>query len=170
MIPPSPGSSWPTEQELDELIRRFRDRTLPKGEWTHRAHLAVGAWHVVKHGPARALDSLRSGITRLNDAHGTVNDDRGGYHETITRAYVELLAGFVADRQGLSAAACARELLASPLAEPKALLRYYSQTRLMSVAARRGWLEPDVAALRLTSSGPRQAPATARTSRSRRDP
>ena len=57
---------WPTSDELDDLVARFRARTLPKPEWTHLAHLAVGLWHVREHGPERALELLRTGITRLN--------------------------------------------------------------------------------------------------------
>jgi hypothetical protein len=108
----------------------------------------VGTWHVVTLGAEQALVALRGGITALNDTHGTVNDDRGGYHETITRAYVRLIADFVSRRPKRAAAELVHELLASPLAEPRALLRFYSQSRLMSVEARRGWLEPDKGPIR----------------------
>jgi hypothetical protein len=143
--------AWPTIEELDSLVARFRARTLPKDEWTHVAHLAVGTWHVHQHGPEQALELLRSGITRLNEAHGTVNDDKGGYHETITRAYVLLLSDFVGTKAGLPAADCVQALLGSPLIAKTALLRFYSETTLLSVSARRGWLEPDVAPLRFST-------------------
>ncbi|MDX2167626.1 MAG: hypothetical protein SF182_11205, partial [Deltaproteobacteria bacterium] len=65
--------SWPTSAELEDLIARFQARTLPHAEWTHRAHLAVGTWHVLRFGPDEALRRLRSGIRALNDAHGTPN-------------------------------------------------------------------------------------------------
>jgi hypothetical protein len=141
---------WPTRDELDDLVARFRARTLPKNEWTHLAHLAVGTWHVHQHGPEDALEFLRTGITRLNEVHGTVNDDAGGYHETITRAYVHLLSDFVGTRSGLTAADCVQALLVSPLAARTALFRYYSQKRLLSVSARKGWVEPDIAPLRIS--------------------
>jgi hypothetical protein len=140
---------WPTSDELDDLVARFRARTLPKDEWTHVAHLAVGTWHVYTHGPEPALELLRTGITRLNEAHGTVNDDSGGYHETITRAYVRLLSDFITTQPGLAAADCVQALVVSPLAEKTALLRYYSRESLRSVAARRGWVEPDIEPLSL---------------------
>jgi len=136
--------AWPTIGELDDLVARFRARTIPKSEWTHVAHLAVGLWHVHTHRPERALALLRGGITRLNEAHGTVNDDSGGYHETITRAYVRLLSDFIRTRPGREAAECVQALALSPLAENTALSRYYSRERLRSVAARRGWVEPDI--------------------------
>ncbi len=125
------------------MIRRFHDGTLPKAEWTHAAHLAVGAWHVARFGPAVALSRLRAHIYRLNESHGTVNDDHGGYHETITQAYVTLLAAHGGD----ASADAVRTILASPLGDRDVLLRFYSKERLMSVAARRGWVEPDIAQL-----------------------
>jgi len=140
--------AWPTTEELDSLVARFRDSTLPKDKWTHVAHLAVGTWHVHQHGPEQALELLRNGITRLNEAHGTVNDDKGGYHETITRAYVLLLSDFVGTCAGLPAADCVQALLVSPLIAKTALFRFYSEPTLLSVSARRGWVEPDVAPLR----------------------
>jgi hypothetical protein len=140
---------WPTSGELDDLVARFRARTLPKDEWTHRAHLAVGTWHVHEHGPGAALELLRHGITRLNEAHGTVNSDSSGYHETVTRAYVQLLSEFIRTQAGLAVADCVQALLAGPLAEKTALFRYYSRTSLGSLTARKGWVEPDLAPLRL---------------------
>jgi hypothetical protein len=134
---------WPTAEELDDLVARFQSRTLPKSEWTHEAHLAVGTWHVHRLGPDEALLRLRSGIRLLNDSHGTPNTDSSGYHETITRAYVILLAAFIAERDGRPAAYCAQALLASPLAVRDALLTYYSKDLLMSVQARLEWVEPD---------------------------
>jgi hypothetical protein len=140
---------WPDAAQLEDLVARFHARAVPKVQWTHAAHLAVGTWHVRAHGPDRALELLRSGISRLNDTHGTPNDDGGGYHETITRAYIQLLAEFLAARSERPTAACVQELLASPLAARDALMRYYSKALLMSVRARRGWVEPDLAPLRL---------------------
>ena len=131
--------------ELEDLVRRFRDQTLPKAAWTHHAHLAVGTWHVRQHDAETALSLLREGIRRLNDAHGTANTDASGYHESITRAYVALLASHLAGLAPDSdAAACAMSVLGSPLARPDILLDYYSKARLMSVEARRGWVPPDL--------------------------
>ena len=78
------------------MIDAFLDCTLPKSEWTHQAHLRVGLWHVDQFGPEEALIRLREGIRRLNATHGTANTDTGGYHETITRLYVLVMAQFLA--------------------------------------------------------------------------
>jgi len=136
-----------TEHELEDLVRRFADRTLTKPEWTHAAHLAVGLWHVSRYGADDALPRLRTAISRLNESHGTVNSATGGYHETITRAYVSVLAAFAAAHGEKTAAERVTALLAHPLADRKALLRFYSRERLDSVEARLGWVEPDLVPL-----------------------
>jgi len=138
-----------TDSELEVLVRRFGDCTLPKPEWTHAAHLAVGLWHVCSFGRDDALPRLRAGISRLNESHGTANTATGGYHETVTRAYVELLAEFAARHADEPVAARVVALLADPLSDRKALLRFYSRGRLDSVEARLGWAEPDVAPFKL---------------------
>ena len=130
--------------QTERLVARFLDLSLPKAEWTHEAHLRVGLWHVLHFPPEVALGWLRDGITRLNEAHGTPNTDRGGYHETITRFYVAIIARFVAE--------CDRSRLLDDLAEALIAerghrdlpLRYYTRARLDSIAARRGWIEPDL--------------------------
>jgi hypothetical protein len=129
--------------DLDSLVGRFLCCTLPKAEWTHQAHLAVGAWHVDRYGPDEALRGLREGIRALNDSHGTVNSDTSGYHETITRAYVRLIAGAFAGAPGTLPIRVAR-IVGGPEGERDALLRYYARETLMSARARAEWVEPDL--------------------------
>lgn len=140
---------WPSPSELESLISRFHDRTLPKSDWTHHAHLAVGTWLVGTEGPERALVTLRRAIRLLNQAHGTANSDTGGYHETITHAYVILIEGFLRESGDEDLPARIQSLLRSPLASRAALLTFYSKARLFSVEARRAWVEPDLAPLAL---------------------
>jgi catechol 2,3-dioxygenase-like lactoylglutathione lyase family enzyme len=130
--------------ELDALVTGFQAATLPRHRWTHAAHLAVGTWHAIELPVDAALDAMRTGILRLNQSHGTANTDTGGYHETITRVYMTVLARFAAAHRGLSPPEVVRALLAGPLADRNYPLRFYTRDRLMSVAARRGWVEPDL--------------------------
>jgi hypothetical protein len=139
-----------TPASPSEVVAAFRARTLTHAEWTHAAHLTVGAWYVHEHGAAEALVRLREEIRRLNDAHGTVNSATSGYHETITAAFVRLLA------EGLSS--CAPEvplerrietLLAGPPGSSRVLLSFWSKELLMSPRARAEWVAPDLAPLGL---------------------
>lgn len=131
------------------LAARFRAHTLSADEWTHVAHLTVGAWHVDRYGEVEGLERLRTGILSLNVVHGTLQTETRGYHETITRAYVVLIADFLgACPKASSLHDRVSWLVASPLAGQDALLTYYSRDLLMSLPARRGWVEPDRTALR----------------------
>jgi hypothetical protein len=138
--------------DIEELAARFVDATLPRSEWTHLAHLAVGTWHVQRYGLDEALARLRIGIRRLNDSHGTLNSATSGYHETVTRAYVALLAQFV-ERCPAGMETRERVLIAinGPLADRDVLLRFYSRDRLLSASARAEWIEPDLAPLLLSA-------------------
>jgi hypothetical protein len=75
-------------EEVERLVARFEDGTLPKAEWTHRAHLAVALWYGTRLPFEEALVAMRDGIQRNNAAHGVVTTPTGGYHETITRFYM----------------------------------------------------------------------------------
>jgi hypothetical protein len=138
-----PPSDW-----VDDLAARFTARAILHAEWTHTAHLVVGAWHVHRYGPDEALARMRVGIRALNDAHGTPNSPTRGYHETVTRAYVVLLAEMLG-RCPLTMPLADRvaRVLASPIADKEALLAFYSRERLMSSTARAEWVEPDLAPL-----------------------
>jgi hypothetical protein len=132
--------------DIDDLAARFQSCTIPKEEWTHSAHLVVGLWHVHRYGADEALMRLRSGIRRLNESHGGVNSATDGYHETITVAYVTLLAQYlVVEPHDLPLSERAALLLASSLAHRTALSAFYSRDTLMSMTARAQWVEPDLA-------------------------
>lgn len=138
--------------DLDGLVTRFAACRLPFEEWTHQAHLAVGMWHVNRYGADEALGRLRTGIRQLNDSHGTPNSATRGYHETITRAYVQLLSEFLdACSAALPLTERVARLLASPVADKEALLQFYSRGHLMSAQARAAWVEPDILPLRVSA-------------------
>lgn len=103
-------------------------------------------------GPVEALARLRTGISQLNDSHGTPNSATRGYHETITRAYVHLLAEFLDSvPRTMPLAERVARLLASRLAAKEALLQFYSRERLMCSEARATWIEPDLLPLQLAN-------------------
>ena len=148
-----------TPAELEDLVTRFNNRTLPHSEWTHHAHLSVGMWHVHQYGAEDALVRLRSAIRRLNDVHGTPNSPTRGYHETITRAYVIVLADYLEGCPGeMPLAERVTRFLAGPLAAKDLLLQFYSRERLMASAARASWLEPDLRAIRSSALPGRALP------------
>jgi hypothetical protein len=137
--------------ETVDAVRRvgqgLLDRTLPRADWTHEAHLAACTWLVLER-PEIALEHELPDIVRAyNLAVGGVNDDTQGYHETLTQLYIRGVRGFVANHSGEDLLTTVNALLASEAGQRNWPLRFYSQTLLFSVAARRGWVEPDLAAI-----------------------
>jgi hypothetical protein len=118
--------------------------TLPKAEWTHHAHLRAGLWHVLSFGEEPALVLLRERITRYNASVGTANTDTSGYHETLTRFYVGLIASFVRGRDRSAPLDVLAAALIAEHGDRELPLRFYSRERLFSVEARHGWIEPDL--------------------------
>jgi hypothetical protein len=109
--------------------------------------LRVGLWHVVTYGPDEALALLRERISRYNESVGTINSDDSGYHETVTAFYVKAIAAAIADRDPAMPLDALAALVIERIGARDYPLRYYSKRRLFSVAARRGWVEPDLRCL-----------------------
>jgi hypothetical protein len=140
------GPPFDSADEVVELIRQFEACTLPRGRWNHRAHLTVALWYATHLEADDALDAVRRGILRLNEACGVVSTPTSGYHETITRFYMWVVGAFVkTERQGDWAARANR--LIARYGEKDLPLRHYSKDRLMSPTARTRWVEPDLVPL-----------------------
>lgn len=136
-----------TIDRYEAFIHEFEACKLPRARWTHAAHLAVGFWYLWHHPPGEALRLVRERISLHNEGVGTANTDTGGYHETITRAYLHGIAEHRSRHRTTPPLDALLLLQASPLGSSDWLLQHYSRDRLFSVQARRGWVEPDLQAL-----------------------
>lgn len=143
-------TAFPIRQfEDDESVARVGEgllsRSLPRAEWTHEAHLAATVYILLRH-PEIDVDSALPGlIRRYNESAGGVNDDSQGYHETITRMFlhgIRLFLGEANRREPIHT--LVNRLLHSPMGKRDWPLRFYSPDRLMSVQARRRFIEPDL--------------------------
>lgn len=131
-------------EDIATFVREFEACTLPKPRWTHQAHLLVGLWYLSTHTPDEALNLVRERIRAYNLAVGTANTDHSGYHETLTRLYLNAIAAHLARHGTASFPRALALLLESPLARSDWPLTFYSRKRLFSVQARREWVEPDL--------------------------
>ena len=122
-----------------ELFDRFLDTTLPSSEFHHQQHVHVAWMFVRKCGMPAALAEFTAAIKRFADAKGAT----GLYHETITWAFLliiaERLARQPADTWDTFAHANA-DLLSW---KPSILERYYSRELLFSDLARNVFVPPD---------------------------
>ena len=137
-----------SDAEIAHIGEGLLARTLPRAEWTHEAHLAATTYLLLKR-PDVDLDTrLPSIIRSYNESVGGVNSDTEGYHETITRAFLHGVRLFLAEADlDEPLHELVNELLLSPMGRRDWPLRFYSRDLLFSVAARRDFVPPDVAAL-----------------------
>jgi hypothetical protein len=120
-------------------------RQLPRAEWTHEAHLAACSWIIMEREDVAAETDLPQIIRSYNEAVGGINDDSQGYHETITQASIISIRLHLASiPAGTSLVQAVNSLLQSPRGDRRWLLRFYSNSLLFSVAARRHFVPPDV--------------------------
>ncbi len=128
--------------EIDALVGGFHNHTLPKADWTHKAHLIVGLHAVLHHGLDASIPVMRDGIKSYNIAVGTPNTDSGGYHETITIFYLYALDSFLKRHTTTDFYALVVLLADSKLMDQALLLEFYERDRVFSVAARHVWQAP----------------------------
>ena len=113
----------------EKLLFHFESGRL--AEFPHERHVRVAWLLTQRYAREEALRRMRAGIRALAARAG----QPGKYHETITRAWVELVAGV-------------QDLERHPeLMDRRLLARYYSAERLAS--GRERWVEPDLGALTL---------------------
>jgi hypothetical protein len=120
---------------------------LPREAWTHEAHLAACLWLLTERADIDVDAEIAGLIRRFNESVGGVNDDHNGYHDSITRAYVAGVRLFLSQTTASGLTARVNALLLSDVGRRDWPLRFYSCERLFSVAARRGFVEPDLAPL-----------------------
>jgi hypothetical protein len=136
--PPS-GTDTGADAEIESFLRSFEDCSFPRSAWTHEKHLIMALWYLRQCPRDEATRRIRDGIRRYNESHGNLT----GYHETITLAWIGVIAGFLARRdRSLPISALARSLLES-CGHKDHLLRFYSKDVLLSEEARRRWVPPD---------------------------
>jgi hypothetical protein len=137
-----------SDAEVIRIGEGLLDRTLPRSDWTHEAHLAATLYLLTRR-PEIDLDAELPGIIRgYNEAVGGVNSDTEGYHDTITRVFLHGVRDFVgtADRRK-PLHELVNDLLLSPAGRRDRPLTFYSREQLFSVEARRRFVLPDLAEL-----------------------
>lgn len=134
-----------TDEEIERIAGGFCARTLPKEEWTHRAHFAAALWLMLRRPDVVPERDMPGMIAAYNESAGGVNDSTSGYHETITVASLKAARAILARLpEGVTPSEAFAALMGSPMADKDWLFAYWSRERLMSAEARRGWVEPDI--------------------------
>lgn len=115
-----------------EFLRAFEGATLEP--FHHCDHLRVTYLYLRQFGEAGTRERLGPAILRYATAKGAA----GKYHETITLAWIRLVAAALENNDFDAMLSAHPELL-----DKRLLDRYYSTAALQSPEARERWVEPD---------------------------
>ncbi|MDR7062125.1 MULTISPECIES: hypothetical protein [unclassified Sphingopyxis] len=135
------------DDEIRALGEGLLACALPREAWTHEAHLGACLWLLTERRDVDVDAEIGTIIRRFNESVGGVNDDHGGYHDSVTRAYVAGVRLFLSETAETGLAARVNALLLSDIGRRDWPLRFYSRELLFSVPARRAFVEPDLAPL-----------------------
>ncbi len=135
-----------TLEDATKTVEQFEATTLPDWAWTHEAHLICGLSVLSRFGIEQAPAEMRERILKYNEAVGKINSDTSGYHETVTffwlKAVWERLS--VDGKINFDQATLDALLSNIDLAYRNLFLKSYSEKRILSVEARRKYVEPDL--------------------------
>ena len=130
----------------ETFLRRFEAGELSMAEWHHREHLRVAYLYLLRWPFDTALAHMRAGLQKLNATQGVPESLARGYHETLTRGWLQLVHCALAEH-GPAESSDAFFEQHSHLQARRALLFFYSRERLMSAEAKAQFIEPDLAPL-----------------------
>jgi hypothetical protein len=133
---------------MDEeaLLAGFEACTLPREQWTHRAHLTVAYLYLRQYPFAEALERIRARIQAYNASHHVPEGPLMGYNETMTQAWLRIVHATLCE-QGPRATA-AEFLDEHPHLTQRTLLRlYYSRDIWTTRDCKQTFVEPDLAPL-----------------------
>ncbi|MFT7626101.1 MAG: hypothetical protein ACI9WU_005294 [Myxococcota bacterium] len=139
---PRPPTGFASVAEDRRFLRDFEAAALTKEQWTHRAHLRM-AWLMAEQGPVReTVPRVKRALHRLLNAFGITQTETTGYHETVTRAWLQLIGAL----RELSKASCAEVFIDQhpQLLDKTHLLTFFSRPQLMDPRARSSWIPPDL--------------------------
>jgi len=143
---PSSRMEYPflvSEAALDDFVHRWDTGRLTKTEWTHAAHVGTAAYFAFDLEEDALFRRMKSGIIHHNESVGTANTEDNGYHETLTRFWVETIAELL--RSGsfstrFEAVKHSTQLFGQDRDRHRL---YYSFDVVKDRRARREWIKPD---------------------------
>ena len=135
----------------DEFLAGFEACTLDRSVWTHEAHVRMAWLYLGHYSLTEATQRAQSGIRKLNTVFTAAQpakpssngqDPQGGYHDTITVAFVRLIAARFRDGESFETFRDRNpDLFDRTLT---ALHRHYTKDCLNSAEARNTFIEPNL--------------------------
>ena len=137
-----------TESEIQQFVRLFEEGKWPTNRWHHYEHLVMAVWYIDRYPLQEAIEKIRSGILRHNEANGILQTEDDGYHETVTIFLARFIAKKLDSVDSEMDLTQKIEKIKSCCSDFKSkILEYYSQEKIQSWDARTQWVSPDLKAL-----------------------
>ena len=136
--------NYKTEADIKSLIAKFENCTLPRSEWNHQAHLTIALWYLNLFDEQEAINRVRQGILRYNQAIGIKTTKDGGYHETLNLFWVRMVSHYLSVNEEKISIPETVIAIHDTYKDKYLPFQYYSRDLLMSWEARSGWVEPDL--------------------------
>jgi len=129
--------------EIETRMEDFEACRIPREEWTHSAHLTMALWYLHRYPADVAVERIRTGIQRYNQATHDPKQPSTGYHETITLFWTAILRQHMNETGEQDLLRLANRL-AVDRAHKDLVFEYYSRELLFSDTARVEWVPPDL--------------------------
>jgi len=129
-----------------DFIEAFEACAIAAADWNHPCHIRM-AWIYLRLMPLEeALVTIRAGLRRFAMALGVPDEIDRGYHETMTAAWIRLVASAMKHHgPGVDSETFCREM---PHLLCRTLLRvFYSRERIRTFEAKAAFVPPDLAGL-----------------------
>jgi hypothetical protein len=128
-----------SDAQIGALVAAFENGSLPKAEFRHSAHIAVGLAYLARAPLEPATQRMRASLRRFLG-----EEDAAALHETMTVFWMKLLHHLALARYPhLALWERANAVIASH-GTRWPLDAHYSKEALASMQARRQWVEPDL--------------------------
>jgi hypothetical protein len=135
---------YESDEEAEDVLRRFESGALTPAEFKHRQHLTVALLYLLRLPEREAHARMRDTILRFLARHQL---DAGVYHETITAFWLRRVRSFV---RGADTRRPVHELaneLVKECADSRLMFEYFSRELIETKEARSGCVGPDLKAL-----------------------
>lgn len=136
----SDAPHYRTEEEIEDVVRRFETCSYTPAEFVHARHLTVTAWRFAKMESEAARERMRADLRRFIVHHG-----KNGYHVTITEFWLERVGKLVADlREGQGGLVPLVNSVVERCSDKNLIYESYSRELIASAEAKAKWIEPDI--------------------------
>ena len=132
-----------TPETLAAFVADWHAGRVPRGDWTHGAHVAVCAYYGFAEDADTTFTIVKAGILAFARRHGIVHTATSGYHETLTRFWTLAIVAHVRGCGATSRWEAARSALDRFGDDRDLPQRAYSFDVVRDPRARAEWVAPD---------------------------